>query len=529
MSFLDVFLKVIAILGIIAVGTFIIVFLSDFLISVIDNSNGIFFKRNKNARTNGGAMGRPKMITQKQDEFEALTYDEKKVQEPTRPVVRQVQQESKDFEGIDYEKAREEERLAARASILPDSIDKRKAEQDEKTAERLRLIEARRREFEESQRKEQEEDEVDEEEIRNIIANAQGEQNKVDKASVEKEVEDRLRREYEERELARQKAEEAERQAEVERQKVEEELRLAEQEVKHEEILKAKEEEKVAAEAKLAEQEELLRAKEEEKAATEARLKDIEDSNKQEKEQLEKEIELLKKQLETANSTVVTLTQKVNEKPEVIYEKVVTDNGMTKEEIETKLALLKQRLKTNEKELSQNKKDFLPLKRVNMTLASDEKKLRRKEALVAKKKVLLYGVNNYVDIDEEKAKELAEELDLLEGLKLSVQHCEEVMKANKDRYPILEKANAILTKNVEDLKADIAELEARLKEFPADDDDTDGGKKMVEEPVKAQKTTPAPKAEKAEPEKKEIKAEDIKTDDDVEALVNEILGTNKKK
>lgn len=508
MSFLDVFLKVIAILGIIAVGTFIIVFLSDFLISVIDNSNGIFFKRNKNARTNGGAMGRPKMITQKQDEFEALTYDEKKVQEPTRPVVRQVQQESKDFEGIDYEKAREEERLAARASILPDSIDKRKAEQDEKTAERLRLIEARRREFEESQRKEQEEDEVDEEEIRNIIANAQGEQNKVDKASVEKEVEDRLRREYEERELARQKAEEAERQAEVERQKVEEELRLAEQEVKHEEILKAKEEEK---------------------AATEARLKDIEDSNKQEKEQLEKEIELLKKQLETANSTVVTLTQKVNEKPEVIYEKVVTDNGMTKEEIETKLALLKQRLKTNEKELSQNKKDFLPLKRVNMTLASDEKKLRRKEALVAKKKVLLYGVNNYVDIDEEKAKELAEELDLLEGLKLSVQHCEEVMKANKDRYPILEKANAILTKNVEDLKADIAELEARLKEFPADDDDTDGGKKMVEEPVKAQKTTPAPKAEKAEPEKKEIKAEDIKTDDDVEALVNEILGTNKKK
>lgn len=561
MSFLDVFLKVIAILGIIAVGTFIIVFLSDLLISVIDNSNGIFFKRNKNARTNGGTMGRPKMITQKQDEFEALTYDEKKVQEPTRPAVRQVQQESKDFEGIDYEKAREEERLAARASISPDSIDKRKAEQDEKTAERLRLIEARRREFEEAQRKEQEEDEVDEEEIRNIIANAQGEQNKVDKASVEKEVEDRLRREYEERELARQKAEEAERQAEVERQKVEEELRLAEQEAKHEEMLKAKEEEKVAAEAKLAEQEELLRAKEEEllrvkeeeKAATEARLKDIEDSNKQEKEQLEKEIELLKKQLETANSTVVTLTQKVNEKPEVIYEKVVTDNGMTKEEIEAKLALLKQRLKTNEKELSQNKKDFLPLKRVNMTLASDEKKLRRKEALVAKKKVLLYGVNNYVDIDEEKAKELAEELDLLEGLKLSVQHCEEVMKANKDRYPILEKANAILTKNVEDIKADIAELEARLKEFPADDDDTDGGKKMVEEPVKAQKTTPAPKAEKkaeekkepqkvaevkqepekpaekAEPEKKEIKAEDIKTDDDVEALVNEILGTNKKK
>ena len=200
---------------------------------------------------------------------------------------------------------------------------------------------------------------------------------------------------------------------------------------------------------------------------------------------------------------------------------------MTREELEEKLATLKARLKANEKELSLNKKDFLPLKRVNMTLASDEKKLRRKEALVAKKKVLLYGVNNYVDIDEEKAKELAEELDLLEGLKLSVQHCEEVMKANKDRYPILEKANAILTKNVEDLKADIAEIEARLAEFPDDDsdDDTDGGKKMAEEKVEE-----APKAEKADKkeEKKDEKAEDKKSDDDVEAIVNEILGTNKK-
>jgi len=503
MTFLDVFLKVIAVLGIIAVGTFIIVFLSDLLISVIDNSNGIFFKRNKNASNNNGTMGRPKMITQQKDEYEALTYDEKKAQEQSKPSQRQVSQEA-DFEGIDYEKAREEEKMAAKASVAPSSIDKRKAEQDERTAERLRLIEARRREFEEAQRQEQEEEnEVDEDEIRRIIENAQAPADKtVDKEAVEKEVEERLRKEYEEREIARQKAEEEERLAEEEAKRADEE-------------------------AKKAEQEELLRAKEEEKAAAEAKLKDAEDASRQEKEQLEKEIELLKKQLETANSTVVTLTQQVNEKPEVVYEKVVTDNGMTREELEEKLATLKARLKANEKELSLNKKDFLPLKRVNMTLASDEKKLRRKEALVAKKKVLLYGVNNYVDIDEEKAKELAEELDLLEGLKLSVQHCEEVMKANKDRYPILEKANAILTKNVEDLKADIAEIEARLAEFPDDDsdDDTDGGKKMAEEKVEE-----APKAEKADKkeEKKDEKAEDKKSDDDVEAIVNEILGTNKK-
>ena len=36
------------------------------------------------------------------------------------------------------------------------------------------------------------------------------------------------------------------------------------------------------------------------------------------------------------------------------------------------------------------------------------------------------------------------------------------MKENEDRYPILEKTNEILTKQVEDLKADIAELDARI-------------------------------------------------------------------
>ena len=126
---------------------------------------------------------------------------------------------------------------------------------------------------------------------------------------------------------------------------------------------------------------------------------------------------------------------------------------------------MKNRLKQNEKELSQNKKEYLPLKRVSLTLESDKKKLRRKEAIVAKQKVILYGVNNYVDIDEEKAKKLAEELDLLEGLRLSVQHCEEVMTQNKERYPILERTNQILTRNVGELKEDIASLEAQLQEL----------------------------------------------------------------
>ena len=81
--------------------------------------------------------------------------------------------------------------------------------------------------------------------------------------------------------------------------------------------------------------------------------------------------------------------------------------------------------------------------------------MRRKEALVARQKVLLYGVNNFADIDEEKAKKLSEDLDHLDGLKLSVQHCEEVMAENAERYPLLEKMYNVLNQRNEELKKDI--------------------------------------------------------------------------
>ena len=130
--------------------------------------------------------------------------------------------------------------------------------------------------------------------------------------------------------------------------------------------------------------------------------------------------------------------------------------------------MLKERLAANEKELRKVKKEFLPLRRVAKTLESDEKKLRRKEAIVAKQKVILYGVNNIGDIDEEKAKKLEEDLDILEGFRLSVQHCQEVMDANKDRYPILERTFNILTENNETLKADIEETENAIAALKVD-------------------------------------------------------------
>ena len=78
---------------------------------------------------------------------------------------------------------------------------------------------------------------------------------------------------------------------------------------------------------------------------------------------------------------------------------------------------------------------------------------------------MLYGVNNIAEIDEEKAKKLSEDLDLLDGLRLSVQHCKEVMEANKDRYPILERNYTILQNTNEELKQQIEEVNNMIAKF----------------------------------------------------------------
>lgn len=185
----------------------------------------------------------------------------------------------------------------------------------------------------------------------------------------------------------------------------------------------------------------------------------------EEKEQIKAELEQAKKALEEERARYEALaTQLQNTEAE---EKTVVSG--TKEDYEAQKAELEARLKDNEKELKACKKEYIPLAKVNKTLANDEKKLRRKEAIVAKQKVMLYGVNNYEDIDEEKAKKLAEELDLLDGLKLSVQHCHEVMESNKDRFPVLEKMYFILKAQNEQIKADLLEVDNALATFETEE------------------------------------------------------------
>lgn len=172
-------------------------------------------------------------------------------------------------------------------------------------------------------------------------------------------------------------------------------------------------------------------------------------------ETLRAQVEDLYRQLDIAKSAPVAKSSTTNV--------VVTTINMTESECVKRLELLEERLKSVKKDYKINLKEYKPLKRVMVNLEKYQTKLRRKETIVAKKKVALYGVNNYVDIDKEKAEKLANEIELLDGLRLSVNHCEEVIEANKDRFPILEHTNNILEAQIADIEADIATTQETLR------------------------------------------------------------------
>ncbi len=199
-----------------------------------------------------------------------------------------------------------------------------------------------------------------------------------------------------------------------------------------------------------------------EKANLEKERKELERAQAQ----IEEERANLAEQKKQLEEDLKRLEELKNEQANAVIVSDVTSlySGETLEQLEARLEVLNERLKENKKDLRDNKKEYNPLAKVKKTLEKDKAKLTRKEAIVARQKVILYGVNNYVDIDEEKAKKLNEELDLLDGLRLSVQHCEDVMNANKDRFPILEKTNKILKKVNAEILADIAEVEKAIEE-----------------------------------------------------------------
>ena len=372
---IEALINIIAVIAIIAIGAFVIVVLSDLLISIIDGKNGIFFKRG-NKKEEDELPERPKMVNH--------SLEEEKPQELEQQPAVQIDYTESNLQETDNEEKVEEVQEDYDFSSFVDEIvePKKPAKSNESYIDEITEITRTMLEDEEVQ-------EVNEE------AESCVEEVEEDSEDENKQELDAMRAELEEQ--------------------------------------------RKAYEALLVEKQE------------------AEERNKQ----LESEKDTLQKALEE-------------------QEKNITDNqeqsvapAESLEELTARLEMLEERLRTNEKLLKTNKKEYLPLAKINKSLENDTKKLRRKEAKVAKQKVMLYGVNNFVDIDEEKAKELNEELDLLEGLRLSVKHCEDVMNANKDRYPILEQTNKILTNAVQEIKSDIADVKAKIDAINAKNADAD--------------------------------------------------------
>lgn len=163
------------------------------------------------------------------------------------------------------------------------------------------------------------------------------------------------------------------------------------------------------------------------------------------------------KKLEEANkkleSEVASLKEELNSPKKPYY---------SKDYYEKKLVKLEEKLKVAQKELRLNKRDFIPLRKIKKAYDRDSVKLSRKEALVAKQKIALYGSAAPSKIDPEKKAKLDEDVKELNELKDSVYNCKQVLSKNKDKYPVLEKAHEILSKNVEDTEAEIESVKEAL-------------------------------------------------------------------
>lgn len=156
---------------------------------------------------------------------------------------------------------------------------------------------------------------------------------------------------------------------------------------------------------------------------------------------------------DTVITTVEKTPMKASAKP--IFEK---------EYYEKKLEELDEELKDAEKELRQNKSEYIPLTRIHRAYDRDSEKLRKKEMQVAKQKIALYGVNS-TKADPAKKAKLDENLQALAELKDSVAHCEEVIKKNKDRYPVLEKNNKLILKQIDRINEDIKVCEKAISYY----------------------------------------------------------------
>lgn len=197
---------------------------------------------------------------------------------------------------------------------------------------------------------------------------------------------------------------------------------------------------------------EMLDKLEEEKQSLVARETEL----KQKEENIEQEEARIREQSK-AVTTMITNREYTKEE----RERLVLDYNM-------KLQDLEERLRQNEKALRENNREFIPLRRIKNTLDRDLRLLRKREAIVAKQEVLVYGVNNISTVEPERIKKLEQDIKQLTGLQQSVANCETILNKNKDRYPTLENLDRVLRAQNEQIHRDIEEVKSAMAMFGED-------------------------------------------------------------
>lgn len=429
MQFWDAFINVLAIVAIIGVGAFIMVFIGDLLLNVIDNRNGIFFK-NKDNKSNEKTLlnendFKNKYISELENETPVLLEDKK-------PDVKISSSEK-----YNSDKALIEER----------ELNKKMGMDKKSTA----VIDEEPDFFADNVGQK----ELSVREIMNSIDRIKDDVLLETEIPVVKSVSktgktiDDYSRELDEfiqtNSFGSKKEEEDD--EEEEDEEIEDDIIV--KPIKN--VTKNSEDNIVVA-----------KPKEEVKEIVEEKI--VEDKKDEEKEKLIAEYNRLKEETEKAKSEIEYLKKALEESKNAANNttEIAHKNLLGEEVYIERIAILEARLKETKKQYRLNSKEFKPLEKVRKTLEKDKAKLRRKEAIVAKQKVELYGVNNFVDINQEKAKILSNDLELLDGLRLSVNHCEEVMNVNKERYPILEKTDTILKADIANIEKDLAQARADL-------------------------------------------------------------------
>lgn len=498
MQFWDAFVNVIAIIAIIGVGAFIMIFIGDLLLNVIDNRSGIFFKRSKNGKektnelthtneTQYAETAKNEQIVQAQKETEIPQIKNETTQKKIEnddylyKTFKEQPFDKEQFQKVDFDKAFQEELALKEKLGLSDKginldADSQINLDDDEFFDLIKPTKkiAENKEISDEQYKKQIFDMVDQikNEVFEVHANsklAEFEKNML-KATGGKTIDD-YSKELSAYSLDNMKIKES-----VKAVEPEDEIptfKSADKDDLHKIIAQSFETQDEADEGKSE------NSMAESEAADDAAIEIKKLTDEQETAEMQKETAEIKRESEkesdiekqAKDEEIKSLKQQIKDLEEQLKlerakdkkDKIALALNADEDAYLERINVLEERLKNSKKAFKTNSKEFKPLEKVKKTLEKDKAKLRRKEAIVARQKVDLYGVNNYVDIDQDKADKLASELELLEGLRLSVQHCEEVLESNKERYPILEQTNKILQTDIDNIEKDLKDAHTALK------------------------------------------------------------------